>query len=435
MKVKTVTHHGTRSLLIVITLLLTSSLSLMAQGSCTTPLAPVVSGDLSICKGDDAVLTATVEADDVRWYSAPNQGTVLHTGFDIVLENLTKNTSIWAESVNFDTEGQSFTGGGRVDPGTYTGGAAVSPASSPWGLRFTLLKDIVLNSVEVFILSETPGIIIIHLQDANYNILEQRVVNLPAGSSTEPVKYTIDLGFNIPAGVNYSLVSPSSPILVREGSNYHPGFPYPLGDVGIITQGMLQNIPGAVNSVTYYFFYNWAFSTFEDCTSDKVRVDIAVNNIPGKPTGAAEQIFSQGQTLNDLDVTGTNLTWYEDSNGQQVLEGTTALIDETTYYVSQTINDCESGLLAITAKLGTGVNELGSERIKIYPVPASDILHISSNVTFNSVEIFNTMGQSVKRINTNDLNGSIFIGDLAEGMYILQLRTSSNVITKRIIKE
>ncbi len=435
MKVKTATHHVTSSLLIAITLLLTSSLNLMAQGSCTTPLAPVITGDLSICKGDDAVLTAAVEADDIKWYSTPSQGTVLYTGFEIVLENLTKNTSLWAESVNYDTVGQNYTGGARVDPGTYTGGAAVSPPSSPWGLRFTLLKDIVLNSVDVFILSETPGLFIVNLQDANYNILETKIVNLPAGSASVPLKYTIDLGFSIPAGANYSLVAPSSPKLVREGAAYHPGFPYALGDVGYISQGMLQNVPGAANSATYYFFYNWAFSAFEDCTSDKVRVDITVNNIPGKPTGAAEQIFSQGQTLNDLDVTGTNLIWYADSNGDQVLEGTTALIDETTYYVSQTINDCESLFLAIKAKLGTGVNEIGSERVKIYPVPASDVLHINSNVIFNSVEIFNTMGQSVKTINTNDLNSSIFIGDLVEGMYIIRLSTSSNVITRRIVKQ
>lgn len=402
---------------------------------CTNPLVPVITGDLSICKGDVAVLTATVEADDVRWYSAPAQGTVLYTGFEMILENLTKNTSLWAESVNYDSVGQNYTGGARVDPGTYTGGSAVSPPSSPWGLRFTLLKDIVLNSVDVFILSETPGLMIVNLQDANYNILETKIVNLPAGSATEPLKYTIDLGFSIPAGAHYSLVAPSSPKLIREGAAYHPGFPYALGDVGYISQGMLQNIPEAANSATYYFFYNWAFSAFDDCTSDKVRVDITVNNIPGKPTGAAVQIFSQGETLNDLNVTGTNLTWYADSNGDQVLEGTTALIDETTYYVSQTVNNCESGLLAITAKLGTGVNELSADRIKIYPVPASDILHISSNVIVNSVEIFNTMGQSVKRINANDINGSIFIGDLVEGMYIIQLRTPSNVITKRIIKE
>lgn len=435
MKFKKTTQTITRSLLVATILLLTSSFGVMAQRSCTTPEAPVISGDLSICKGDDAVLSATTEADEVRWYSAASQGTLLHTGFDFTFENLIQNTSIWAESVNLDIDGQNYTGGGRVDPETYTGGASVSPASSPWGLRFTISKDIVLNSVDVFILSETPGIIVIHLQDVNYNVLEEKFVNLPAGSGTEPLKYTIDLDFHIPAGTHYSLVAPSSPKLVREGTNYHPGFPYALGDVGFITQGMLQNVPGAVNAATYYFFYNWDFSVFEDCFSDRVRADIIVNDIPGKPTGEEEQIFTDGETLNDLEVQGSNLTWYADGSGQNVLEGTTELTDGTTYYVSQTMEGCESEFLAITVRNVTGINEASSKRIKIYPVPASDVLRLSSTEIVNSIEIFNTMGQSVKSINSNEMDGSIYIGDLAKGLYIIQLSTSTDVITKRIIKE
>lgn len=357
MKFKKTTQTISRSLFIATILLLTSSLNLMAQRSCTTPAAPVISGDLSICEGDNAVLSATAEADEVRWYSAGSQGTLLHTGVDFVLENLVQNTSVWAESVNLNIDGQNYTGGGRVNPGTYTGGAAVSPASSPWGLRFTLLKDIVLNSVDVFILAETPGIIVIHLQDVNYNVLEEKMVNLPAGSATEPLKYTIDLGFTVPKGTHYSLVATSSPKLVREGSSYHPGFPYALGDVGFISQGMLQNTPGAVNAVTYYFFYNWNFTVFEDCLSSRVRADIVVNAIPGMPTGEEEQTFTEGETLNDLMVEGLNLTWYADVNGQNLLEATTELTDGATYYVSQTIEDCESELLAVTAWLITGVND------------------------------------------------------------------------------
>ncbi len=433
MKVKKITQRITSSLLAV--LLITSSLSLMAQNSRTTPPVPVISGDLSVCQGDDAVLSATAEADEVRWYSKASQGTLLHTGLELILENLVENTSVWAESVNVGSDLQSFTGGARVDPGTYTGAAAVSTYSKPWGLRFTISQDIILDSVDVFIASEDPGVFVIHLQDADYNILEQKTVNLPAGNATEPLKYTVTLDFEVPAGEHYSLVSPSSPKLVREGASYHPGYPYPLGDVGYITQGMLQNVPGAANAATYYFFYNWSFSVLEESISDRVRADIIVNDIPEIPVGDENQDFTQGQTLNDLDVQGSNLTWYADSNGEEVLEGTTELIDGTTYYVSQTIEGCSSDLLAITVSKVTGINEVGSDRINIYPVPASDVLFINSIETINSIEIFNTIGQSVKRVNSNEINGGFYIGDLASGIYVIQMSTSSEVITKRIIKK
>lgn len=427
-----ITQNRTRSLFIATSLLLTSP-SLFAQEPCTTPTAPTITGDLSICEGGNAELNATTDADEVRWYSAASQGTLLHTGFNLTLENLEENTSVWAETVNLDTEGVNYTGGARLNPGTYTGGAAVSPASKPWGLRFNLMEDIVLNSVDVFIKSESPGIMVIQLKDRTYQVLEELIVSTPAGNNNEPVKHTIDLGFNIPAGIEYSLVSTSSPTLVREGVNYHAGFPYLLGDVGVITQGMLQDTPGAANAATYYFFYNWDFTVFEDCVSDRVSADITVNEFPGMPIGQEEQTFIAGETLNDLEVEGLNLTWYADSNGDQELEGTTELIDGTTYYVSQSNEDCESEFLPITVSLVLGVNELNLNKISVWPVPATDVLFISGADSIDSIEIFNTLGQSVKRLNSEDINENIYVGDLSKGMYIIQMKTASNVVSKQII--
>lgn len=99
------------------------------------------------------------------------------------------------------------------------------------------------------------------------------------------------------------------------------------------------------------------------------------------------------------------------------------------------MDGCESEFLAITVRIVTGINEASPERIKIYPVPAPDVLRLSSTEIVNSIEIFNTMEQSVKRINHNENNGSIHIGELAKGLYIIKLSTSSDLITRRIIKE
>lgn len=96
---------------------------------------------------------------------------------------------------------------------------------------------------------------------------------------------------------------------------------------------------------------------------------------------------------------------------------------------------CESDFIAITVRNVTRINEVSSERIKIYPVPAFDVLRLSGTEIIINIEIFNTMGQSVKRINHNENKGDIFIGDLAERLYIIKLSTSSDVITKWIIKK
>src|SRR5690606_5480552 len=99
----------------------------------------------------------------------------------------------------------------------------------------------------------------------------------------------------------------------------HGNFPYPLGDVGVITQGMLQDTPGAANATTYYFLYNWTLTVGDFCASDRTEVAIDVNN-PAAPTGEEIQEFVEGQTLADLEVEGENLTWYADDQGTQSLE-------------------------------------------------------------------------------------------------------------------
>jgi hypothetical protein len=66
------------------------------------------------------------------------------------------------------------------------------------------------------------------------------------------------------------------------------------------------------------------------------------------PTGDSAQTLTSGQTLADLDVTGTDLTWYSDEDLTNEIEDTTEAVDATTYYVTQTEGVCTSDALAIT---------------------------------------------------------------------------------------
>src|SRR5699024_4441227 len=302
-----------------------------AQNPCEAPDIPSVSGDTSVCSGSDAVLTATTNGENVNWYSAQSGGNLLHTGTEYTLENCEENTTVWAAGIN--TYQREISGAARVQPAT-TSSVSVSAASSPWGLRFDVTKDVTINTVDVFITDENPGVVVMQLKDANFNILEEKMINTPAGNPQDPLQHSLELDFEVPAGTNYSLVAKSSPRMVRETQSAHGNFPYPRGDVGIITQGMLQDTPGAANATTYYFFYNWNLSVADYCASDRTEVTIEVNQTP-MPEGEATQEFVEGQTLADLEVEGTNLTWYADSQGTQTIANTTPLVDGATYYVSQ----------------------------------------------------------------------------------------------------
>ena len=93
----------------------------------------------------------------------------------------------------------------------------------------------------------------------------------------------------------------------------------------------------ALSNATYY-----ASQTVSGCESiNRLAVTVTINT-PAAPTGAAAQTFCGSATLDDLAISGTNITWYDAPSAGNVLAGSTAAVDGSTYYASQTISGCES---------------------------------------------------------------------------------------------
>ncbi|MEG0925194.1 DUF7948 domain-containing protein [Chryseobacterium sp.] len=100
-----------------------------------------------------------------------------------------------------------------------------------------------------------------------------------------------------------------------------------------------------VNGQTYY-----ASQTINSCESGKTAIQVTINITP-KPTANINQDFcaSANPILEKLMVTGTSLIFY-DTMGN-ILPATTLLVNGQTYYVTQTLNNCESEKLAISVTL------------------------------------------------------------------------------------
>ena len=60
------------------------------------------------------------------------------------------------------------------------------------------------------------------------------------------------------------------------------------------------------------------------------------------PTGSALQTLCSNSTIANLTATGNDIKWYAAATGGTALASTTALVNGTTYYASQTVNGCES---------------------------------------------------------------------------------------------
>ncbi|MDV7696218.1 T9SS type B sorting domain-containing protein [Chryseobacterium soli] len=100
-----------------------------------------------------------------------------------------------------------------------------------------------------------------------------------------------------------------------------------------------------VTGQTYY-----ASQTINGCESNKIPITVTVNSTP-KPTANAAQDFcaSANPTLANLVVTGTSLVFYNAAGN--ILPITTPLVHGQTYYVSQTVNGCQSDKLSISVTL------------------------------------------------------------------------------------
>src|SRR5690625_7887433 len=96
-----------------------------------------------------------------------------------------------------------------------------------------------------------------------------------------------------------------------------------------------------------------------------------------------------GETLATLEVDGRDLRWYADVDKATELPMTTELIDDTTYYVTQTLTGlCESKPLAIHVTETLGVMEVVFENIKIAPNPVIDYLQVMNIEKIDEVEVY-----------------------------------------------
>lgn len=167
---------------------------------------------------------------------------------------------------------------------------------------------------------------------------------------------------------------------------------------------------------------------------------LIVNTRPDAPTGNSDQDFITGETIANIEVTGTNIQWYGSATGNDLLSNATLLVDGATYYASQTnAFNCESrtmpSRLAVTVHNTLGSQNFIESNFKVYPNPVKNILNLSYSKEITAVEIFNMLGQKVLLKNLNTTQGQIDMSNLNSGNYIVRLTVDGLVKTIKIVKQ
>lgn len=239
------------------------------------------------------------------------------------------------------------------------------------------------------------------------------------------------------------------------GTTFNPHEHYLIADTGYLNTGgifaspfvpteqqwiSVENIklPRGTHQVQFEIIRTNQNGTGNMAYLDNVRIDTCHTAMPD---AAIVQYDSTFTTLNQLTVTGNELKWYATETGFDTLAHTTPLVDSSYYYVTQTINGCESAPLAIffadtttnNNDTNTSVHRLVLDQIKVYPNPARTYLTLSYT-DLDEVVIYNTIGQRIP-VQWKKHDALINIAHLNTGQYILMMRKDEATKQVAFIKE
>ncbi len=83
---------------------------------------------------------------------------------------------------------------------------------------------------------------------------------------------------------------------------------------------------------------------------------------------------------------------------------------------------------------GTGVATYNTTNISVFPNPASDQVRINNpdNIVITSISVFDLVGKQVILVDSKDVRGSIQLGNLSSGSYLIKIETEKGKLIQKL---
>lgn len=396
-----------------------------ATGSCTSGSNGVITGSST---GGSLPITYTLVNQATMTIVTGPQASAIFTGLaagtyivrvidacgtsvdsaNIVLANLTANPTI-TTSIALDCSGSAIIGGfgGGGNGGPYTYALCNGAGCTTFG-AYSNASTFTINS---------SGVYRISVQDRCGNATASADINVNI-----PIKGVITgVTLNTPCGpttVTPVLSNvPNTPYYSIDGSNFGP-------TIGTLNQGTHTLIVSDYNAGTF------------GCASDPFV--FTINSVA--PTGTSPQSLPTTDTLADIVVTGTGIIWYasasDAANAINPLPMSTVLVDNTTYYATQTIGGCAStASLAVLIDTFLSTDEFNLNAFAYYPNPVEGILKLAYPEKLTNVIIYNVVGKQVFTKPLNSDREEIDMSGFADGIYFLKVFSGDVSKTVKVIKK
>jgi uncharacterized protein (TIGR02145 family) len=179
-------------------------------------------------------------------------------------------------------------------------------------------------------------------------------IPLTGGCGTVNATGTIVINPNLPASVSIgasatTICSGNSVTFNATTTNggASPSFQWKLNGVNVGTNSAIYTTTTLSNNdVVSLFMTSNANPCLTGSPATSNSITMFVDSIP-MATPASNQTFCASATVANLVATGTNIKWYTTATGGTALSSNSALVSGT-YYVSQTVNGCESTRLPVS---------------------------------------------------------------------------------------
>lgn len=208
---------------------------------------------------------------------------------------------------------------------------------------------------------------------------------------------TMTITVNITPAPNLSSINSCSGLTVGIVANSGLN---PITFYSVASGGLSLPSSTLLNTGTYYIS-----QTNNGCESARKPLIITINSAT-MPTAAAAQSFCAGATVSNLSASGTLLKWYDVASDGVVLSYTTVLTSGI-YYVSQTLNSCESSRTAVNVTVNATAQPTGNNNQSfIQGQTIADIVVSGSNIVWytslaNATNNINPMPNTTPLINGN----------------------------------
>jgi len=345
---------------------------------CNDPDVPTISGITTICDGQSTTLTIATgnlnDATDWQWYAASCGGTVEGAGASITL-NPSSTTSYFIRGE-----------GGCVTPGT------------------CVQIDVTVNPI--------------------YNLAESATIctgqthtfpDLSTGTTSQVYTSTLTTAAGCDSIIVTTLDVVSS---------------FTTNESATICEGDTHTFPDGTTGTTSQVYTSTLFS-IGGCDS-LIVTTLTVNTVDVSVTDNAPTLTAN--------ATGATYVWLDCDNGNAAIAGETSVSFTPTalvgnYAVEVTQNGCTDTSACYLVDQ-TGIGELGAGNVLVYPNPTSSEVTVSWTGSINEIEITDTQGKLLRRIDTfNGQEAQIELAKFSNGVYFIHILSDEGRTVFNLIKQ